>query len=200
MTKRFDHVEMTGDSVRLRPCEAADAEAAYALLEDSVVTRTLLWDGPSDADELAASYALRRQWWKEGTGEYTFAIDALESGAVIGSLGLHLPDGPQEASVGYWLGQPFWGRGFATEAVRLALHFAYRHAGAARVIAIVFTGNPASRRVLEKNGFHLEATLAGTRPKRGELLDEWRFSLSKSEWEERDGLYRPTSEVIVPVR
>lgn len=80
---------------------------------------------------------------------------------LIGAIGfMHLRPG-HRAEIGYWLAQPFWGRGIATRAVAELCAFGFAEHGLLRVYAHVFEMNPASARVLEKAGFVLE----GRRPK-----------------------------------
>jgi RimJ/RimL family protein N-acetyltransferase len=61
------------------------------------------------------------------------------------------------AEIGYWIAEPYWGRGIATEAVRLLKHYAFASFDILRLQAEVFQHNTASMRVLQKNGFMQEA-------------------------------------------
>jgi RimJ/RimL family protein N-acetyltransferase len=82
-------------------------------------------------------------------GETVFAI-ALD-GALIGMCGLdRRQDGVE---LGYWLGVPFWGRGYATEAARALIDYAFAKLGHEVLSSGARVSNPASRRVLEKCGF-----------------------------------------------
>jgi RimJ/RimL family protein N-acetyltransferase len=82
-------------------------------------------------------------------GETVFAIEL--DGALIGMCGLDpRPDG---AELGYWLGVPFWGRGYATEAAHAVIDYAFAELGHAVLQSGARVSNPASRRVLEKCGF-----------------------------------------------
>ncbi len=83
--------------------------------------------------------------------DYGFAIARKDDGAFMGSCGLHLRDGGA-FEFGYWLGKPFWGRGYATEAARRLVAFAFMELRLETVIAGYFHDNPASGRVLEKLG------------------------------------------------
>lgn len=84
-----------------------------------------------------------------GTEEFAWAI--LHEGDYIGSIGLHiLPE--RHPELGYWLGEPFWGQGFATEAA-LAVVAAARTAGAQKLRARALLVNQGSRNVLRKAGF-----------------------------------------------
>jgi RimJ/RimL family protein N-acetyltransferase len=72
-------------------------------------------------------------------------------GGPIGICGIELREG--EAEIGYWLGVPFWGRGYATEAVRALIDHAFGELGHDALVSGARVSNPASRRVLEKCGF-----------------------------------------------
>ena len=80
-----------------------------------------------------------------------------------------------------------------TDAVRLVTHFSFEYLNAIRVYATVFVGNVGSRRVLEKNGFSLDGTLRSNAFKRGEWLDEWFFSILRSEWEVDKERHEPSA-------
>jgi ribosomal-protein-alanine N-acetyltransferase len=88
-----------------------------------------------------------------------FAIEL--QGEAIGGIGCRLLDDVncKTAEVGYWLGEPFWGRGIATTALKQTTDYAFRIFPLERVQATVFEWNPASARVLEKAGFVLEGRL-----------------------------------------
>ena len=73
--------------------------------------------------------------------------------------------------IGYWLGEPWWGRGIMTNAVRLVSDHALGRLGMERIEAPVFEWNPASMRVLEKCGYEREATLRRSIFKDGQLID-----------------------------
>ena len=79
-------------------------------------------------------------------------------GELAGMLGLTPGVGAEagDFNLGYWLGRQYWGQGLASRAVSAACRWAFEQAGARRVSASVFAWNPASIRVLEKNGFQYE--------------------------------------------
>jgi RimJ/RimL family protein N-acetyltransferase len=83
-------------------------------------------------------------------GEAVFVIS--RDGDVIGACGIE-PRAGGAAEIGYWLGAPFWGRGYATEALRAAIDYAFGDLGHTALQAGARVSNPASRRVLEKCGF-----------------------------------------------
>jgi len=93
------------------------------------------------------------------TIETSFAIEV--DGEAAGSIGLLLNDDIHRgtAELGYWLAEPHWGRGIATEAARAMVAYGFEHLELRRIEAVVFAWNPASARVLEKTGLTLEARL-----------------------------------------
>lgn len=95
------------------------------------------------------------------------------AGELIGAIGL-VPQADVSrftAEIGYWLGEAFWGRGFATEALRGFTDYAFERFSFERLEAWVFSSNPPSRRVLEKAGYEYEATLRRSAFKDGRFLD-----------------------------
>ncbi len=98
--------------------------------------------GVDDAERFIAT--VNRQ-----DGEATFAVT--RGGDLIGVCGVEPRDNAPE--VGYWLGASYWGRGYATEAVRAVIDHAFGALGHDTLQAGARVGNPASRRVLEKCGF-----------------------------------------------
>jgi ribosomal-protein-alanine N-acetyltransferase len=79
----------------------------------------------------------------------------------------------KNAEIGYWLGEPFWNKGIATEAVRQLVTYIFSEFQVDRVYAEVFSNNPASMKVLEKNGFHLEAVHKKSIIKNNQVLDDY---------------------------
>jgi [ribosomal protein S5]-alanine N-acetyltransferase len=100
-----------------------------------------------------------------------FAIDV--DGAAVGAIGLRLKEDIERvgAELGYWLGQPFWGRGILSEAVPAMTRWALAEFQLKRVEAIVFEWNPASARVLEKAGFVREGVMRQSAVKDGQVID-----------------------------
>ncbi len=79
------------------------------------------------------------------------------------------------AEIGYWLAEPFWGKGIVTDAVRALVPVIFDQPGIIRIQAGVFSNNPASMRVLEKCGFVREAVHRNAVTKQGIVMDEVMF-------------------------
>ena len=103
--------------------------------------------------------------------EMKFCIDI--EGAAVGGIGVHPGQDVYRhtATLGYWLGEQFWGHGIMTEAVSAVTNFCFRKFPLRRISAEVFANNPASARVLEKAGFQLEARLKNNVFNDGQVLD-----------------------------
>lgn len=85
------------------------------------------------------------------------------------------------AEIGYWIGEPYWGKGYATEVVKLLLNVAFEELNLSRVYAHIFEFNKGSMRVLEKAGFHKEAIIKSSIIKEGKIFDEHLYSIRKDE-------------------
>jgi RimJ/RimL family protein N-acetyltransferase len=101
----------------------------------------------------------------------TFCIEIEE--VAVGGIGVHPGQDVHRhtATVGYWLGEHFWGRGVMTQALTAVTDFCFDNFPLRRISAEVFANNPASARVLEKAGFAFEGRLKNNVLKDGELLD-----------------------------
>jgi ribosomal-protein-alanine N-acetyltransferase len=83
---------------------------------------------------------------------FSFAVTIPPSGELCGAVGLTITRAHQRGELGYWIGVPYWGRGFATEAASAVLAFGFETLRLHRIYASHYAGNTASRRVLEKIG------------------------------------------------
>jgi RimJ/RimL family protein N-acetyltransferase len=136
--------------LRLRPPRRKDAGRIAGLANDpgvaKMTSRMPYPYGLADAEAFLA-----RVSENDVTREAAFAIDHKDEG-VIGMLGFH-PNGDGRSELGYWLGRPYWGCGYATEAARAALDWAKGDWRRRLVVAGHFADNDASGRVLCKAGF-----------------------------------------------
>lgn len=105
----------------------------------------------------------------------------------IGAITLAPTQSEGELVIGYWIGVPFWGRGYAKEAVQGMIEIAFSMSRASRIIASVRTINPASKRVLEHNGFTYTHDSEPFMPARGASFPVHWFQLDRTEWCARQG-------------
>ncbi|NCI47868.1 GNAT family N-acetyltransferase [Sediminibacterium soli] len=155
----------------LRPWQKQDAQPLAA-----IANNRRIWNNVRD--RLPSPYTVvdALQWIAHVSKEdpmVHFAIDY--RGQLAGSIGCMLKEDISRKSVeiGYLVGEPFWGKGIATEAVRLILGFIETRLDMVRVFAHVFAHNAASMQVLRKNGFYLESIQRRAVIKNNQVLDDY---------------------------
>ena len=108
---------------------------------------------------------------------FIFGIREKENLKLIGGIGLHLDVAHHKAEVGYWLGKSFWNKGYVSEALQRILQFGFEELHLNKIYASHFPHNPASGKVLQKNGFEFEGILKQEVLKNGKYLDLFRYAL-----------------------
>lgn len=137
----------------LRPWEAADAKDLFQYAKDPAVGPIAGWPPHQSIEE---SLAVIRDVLN---GAECYAICEKEKNAAIGAVELKLnghtdmTEKDDECELGYWLGKPFWGRGYMPEAAGELLRRAFETLGMAAVWCGYYDGNDKSKRVQEKLGF-----------------------------------------------
>ncbi len=171
------------DRLVLRAVTGDDADAVFAACSNPAVTRFTLFDThrtPDDTlsfvrDYVAGSYAEQ--------SPDPFAVTVKPNPRMVGAVGCRWESRPNRCmEMGYWVAEPLWGRGVATEAGRAVLRYVFAHYPVERVQARVIVGNPASVRVLEKLGFRHEGTLRSSLLRRGKFEDVALFALLRGEF------------------
>jgi [ribosomal protein S5]-alanine N-acetyltransferase len=104
-------------------------------------------------------------------GGLRLAIVLRERDTLCGGVGLLIEPDHRRAELGYWVGVPYWGKGYATEAGRALVKYGFGTVGLHRIFASHFANNPASARVLRKIGMRHEGNLRAHVLKWGEFLD-----------------------------
>ena len=144
-------MEIRIDPWKLRPWQPGDVDALVKYANNYAIWRNLPDTFPHPYTETDA-----REWsQRPNQGEPLTNLAIATADEAIGSIGLTLQDDVhfRSGEVGYWLGEPFWGQGIATRALRTFSEYAFANFDLVRLYAIVFEWNPASARVLEKAGF-----------------------------------------------
>ncbi len=133
----------------LRPLRPDDAPAICTALSSWDVVKNLA-RVPWPYERADAETFIAKAGERAAAGEeHTFAID---NGSLVGAISVRgIEDG--DAAIGYWLAEPVWGRGYATEALQALVDHVFKTLPVVSLTAGVITDNPASMRVLEKAGF-----------------------------------------------
>ena len=135
--------------LRLRPWNDADATALFELARDPRIGTLCGWkpyESIDDAHEALSTFLAAPD---------SYAVTLGSTGEIVGSIALRIDrDSPEArvADIGYWIGAPYWGNGYATEAGKAIIDRA-RELSVKTMVLKYFDGNDASRRVSEKLGF-----------------------------------------------
>ncbi len=167
----------------LRPWRESDAGSLYEYARDERVGPIAGWPvhtGVENSREIIREVL---------SADETYAVTLKPDDVAVGSIGLkvggasnlELPD--DEAEVGYWIGVPFWGRGYIPEATREVMRHAFEELGMETLWCGWFDGNEKSRRVGEKCGFRHVRTERKHWPLISRTVTQHISRLTREEWE-----------------
>jgi RimJ/RimL family protein N-acetyltransferase len=166
------------------PCRD-DAEALAGLINDRrIAINTARIPYPYSVKDAEQFIAAANRWG----GEVAFVITLDD--ALIGGCGVARSDSGPE--LGYWVGVPFWGQGYATEAARAVIDYAFGSLRHEALEAGARVSNPASRRVLEKCGFQWTGVRLARIRAINSAAPADRFRLDRRLWESLKTLGRTT--------
>ena len=166
----------------LRPYREADiAELLPLIGTREVAATTLRIAHPYTENDARAFLELTQD-----PDKIWLAITLRDDGRQIGGVGLRLDEQHQHAELGYWLGVPYWGKGYATEAAREMLRYGFEDLGLHRIFASHFKHNPASGRILRKLGMRHEGCQREHLRKWNQFVDSELYGILRQEWEHRE--------------
>ncbi|MGZ3850250.1 MAG: GNAT family N-acetyltransferase [Flavisolibacter sp.] len=169
---------------RIRPWQIADLDSLVKHANNWNVAKNLTDKFPHPYKEKDGSAFI--EFALKDKPVHIFAITVAEQ--AVGGIGIH----PQtdihckNAELGYWLAEPFWGKGIITAAIKQVVDFAFATYDICRVFARPFGTNLASQKVLEKNHFILEGRFEKVLFKNGEYLDELVYAVRRDKWENKN--------------
>ena len=160
MARPLHYPRLETERLLIREPQPEDAETIQRLLGDrEIAEMTEHVPHPYPDGAAKAWIESRRRMAEEGTRLF-MAVTRRSDGAFIGAVGLGVDQDHRIAELGYWIGKPYWRNGYATEAVRAVVAYAFEVLELHKVHARVFARNRASAGVLERAGMRLE----GRRP------------------------------------
>jgi ribosomal-protein-alanine N-acetyltransferase len=172
------------DRLLLRPFTLDDAPEVARLAGDrDIGSTTLNIPHPYPAGEAERWISSHEEIYAAGR-EIPFAIATAE-GVLLGGVGLRIERAHHHAELGYWIGKPYWGRGYGTEAAAEALRYGFEILRLHRIHAGHFSRNPTSGRVLLKLGMTHEGHLRQHILKWGVFEDTDEYGILRSEYEAR---------------
>jgi RimJ/RimL family protein N-acetyltransferase len=155
----------------LRRHRRSDAPAVAALLDDWDVVKWLAQvPFPYREKDALDWVAQTNRHWADGS-DYQFVLELKATGTLVGHMGLRIENGGLVGELGYWLGQPYWGRGYGTEGARAMVAFGFDHLGLQGIWAACLPDNRRSIHVLEKAGLVIQGTRRQAFQTRGETYD-----------------------------
>ncbi len=174
------------ERLHLRDFEEDDVLDVHAYASDIEVVRRFPF-GPSTIEETRSFIAQTRSLPKdEPRTIYDLAIALKETDRVIGGCYLKVEGTPEPTGfIVYLLNRQYWGQGYATEAARALVEFAFVAHGAHRVFTYCDLDNLASARVLEKAGMQREGLIRESDWRRGAWHDEYLYAILRREWQQR---------------
>lgn len=158
-----------------------DFEAFAAFMADPEVMRYLTGHPLKRLDAWRSLSSAIGHWTLRGYG--TWALEKKDDGAFIGRVGMINPEGWPGLEIGWTLGRPYWGRGYATEAASAAMRYAFLTQPVDRLISCIHPENAASQKVAvrlgETKGERSEVVVSGE----GFPIDIW--SIGRDVWQKR---------------
>lgn len=152
-------IRIETDRLVLREGRESDSAAWGPLMIDPDFRRYVPWRRGDETPEARASRAitnLMRRWDTEPLTRMGWVISRRGDGAVLGHGGIEQAEDPADGEIDYFLGKPFWGQGYGSEAAHAMARFALGHTGFERLIAYIVPGNEGSIRIVESLGMGYE--------------------------------------------
>jgi [ribosomal protein S5]-alanine N-acetyltransferase len=174
--------ELTTERLHLRPLGPDDAPevqrygGAWEIADVTLAVPHPYEDGV--AEEWIAGHAAAF-----GRGELAvFGIARISERRILGVIDLRIDREQRRAEMGYWIGLPFWGKGYCTEAARALLDYGFRELDLNRIAADHLARNPASGRVMRKIGMTREGRLREHARKWDRFEDVVVYGILRKEW------------------
>ncbi len=167
----------------LRRMQMRDDQDIFAYSSDPEVARYVQWRAYTSIHD-ARDYIRYMQRQYRNDLPASWAVVEKASGRVIGTAGYSwINRDHNSAEIGYSLGRAYWGRGYMSEALAVILRHGFETLRLHRIEAQHDVRNPASGRVMEKNGMRLEGTLRGRLYNKGEYVDVRLYAVLAEDWQ-----------------
>ncbi len=172
---------LRSDALLMRPLEADDADDILALATAKSIVENTFVPAPYPPEAAHEFVRKSQDLWSDGEA-CVFGIVEAGSQRFAGCMGLHPVLEHSRAEVGYWIGEPFQGRGLATVALSLLIQFGFESLKLNRIEAGHFAGNIASGRVMQKAGMRFEGIRRGAAWHRDRFKDLHWYALLREDY------------------
>jgi ribosomal-protein-alanine N-acetyltransferase len=178
-------ITLETDRLILRPPRMTDVDAIVEQVNNPKIARNTLSIPHPYNHEMALEFLenVTGDNWHKDEGHRPFILIRKTDETLIGICGMGVPGRAGRTEIGYWIGEAYWGNGYATEAARAVVRYGFEVLNAHRIQATYFTWNPASRRVMEKIGMQYEGILRGYVVKDGEAIDVGMCAITRPDWD-----------------
>jgi [ribosomal protein S5]-alanine N-acetyltransferase len=166
----------------LRKLTTEDSEQVESLASDYDVAKTTLTIPHPYPKGSAKEFISNINKAQEEEKIVIYAITKKDDSSLIGIINLSLQKIYDRAELAYWVGKPYWGKGYGTEAAKALLEYGFEELNLNRIFAASFTNNPGSWRIMEKIGLKHEGVLRQHLKKREEYVDLTYYGLIKEEY------------------
>lgn len=173
-------MRLQGTRCIVRHWRMADAEALVRHADNVNVARQLRDRFPHPYTRANASIFLKAATSAAEPSNLAIEVEGEAAGAIGYVPGMDVER--YSAEIGYWLGESYWGRGIASEALLLVTDYVFTTANLLRLFALPFADNLASARVLEKAGYVREAILRSSSVKYGQPRDQILYAKVNGNW------------------
>ncbi len=168
----------------LRPFALEDAPDVQRLAGDRAIAATTGGNIPHPYEDGAAEQwiSTHQEHFDQGNAVH-FAIIRRDDDQLIGAVGLTIAAQASRSEIGYWIGVPYWGNGYCTEAAAEVLRYGFEALELNRIHSCHFGSNPASGRIMQKIGMTYEGCRRDHFCKWGVFEDSVDYAILKSEYE-----------------
>lgn len=175
---------LTTERLILRPFTLEDASRCVELAGNELISATTATiPHPYTLDQARAWISTHEENFKKNLG-IQFAITLKNSGELIGCIDyLGFNHANKKAEVGYWVGVPYWGKGYCTEALSAMIKNGFEKLNLNKIIARHMSNNLASGKVMQKCGMRQEGYLVQDLIKNGKVIDVVLYGINKEEYE-----------------
>jgi len=181
--KNKEYPRLETQRLLLRAFELSDSADVQRLANDKRVVSTLRsLPYPYEYGDAMRWIGTQKEEFQNGKAA-NFAVTHMNSGELIGSIGLLINKANESAELGYWLGITYWDNGYCSEAAVAVLRYGFGGLKLNRIHAHHMLRNPASGRVMRKIGLKREGHLRGHMKKYGQFEDVIVYGILRSEYE-----------------
>lgn len=172
---------LDGKRIILRSLTLEDAEKIEEYASDYEIAKTTLYIPHPYPKGSARDFVAKVLEAEQNGKAITFAIVSKEDYGLIGLISIGPVMEHRRGELGYWVGKPFWGKGYGTEAATMVIKYGFEILNLNRIYAAAFTSNPGSWRIMEKCGMKHEGVFRNHVVKDGKPIDITYYSILKEE-------------------